>query len=911
MSKSRLLSFWNSLLQNPNKCATCYFGSFTITLLLAFSGLGILYSSSADQNSISALINLSGRQRMLSQQINLLLYGLASESSLSEKSPIQAQLEDSLKLFEESHAKIIGQKNQNRIFSEAQRDHYFKAPEGLDLLTAQYIERARSLASQLSQSPQETAIPDLKAFSEFTRGPYLSRLHAAVSGFQTRGEEINHETFLVEVFIFSSIILIFMVQTFFIFMPMIRTLNEALQAARFNMVKLTETEKMLRESQATFKGIFDHSPVGICLADIDFKLSKVSPSFCHMLGYDGDALIGKDFADISHVEDRSIDKIPAQILMDGKAETVAFEKRLLHKGGDPISVQVSAGVLRDTQGKPIHLLAIVSDITGKKRVNEELRAAKEQAEADKIFSESITRLIPDTIYLLDLQDQKIVYVNRNLLNDLGHDTEKGRGGAGSGFGDKDLPLQKFMEVFMHPEDRERVRSQQSQFSEMKDGEFVESVFRLQSGSGDWRWFMSRRTVFRRSSEGRPLQIIGITTDITQQRRAMELSRIAEEEALKAARVKTEFLANMSHEIRTPLTGVIGMTDLLLATPLSEIQDKYTRIIRESGAGLLTVINDILDFSKIEAGKMAVEIQEFDLKEMIRGQVDLLRPRALEKNLAIGFHLDPDLSKVVKGDPIRIGQVLLNLIGNAIKFTERGDIVIRSEKTEDEFQRPMISFSVSDTGIGIPPDVQKTLFNPFTQADGSTARKYGGTGLGLSISKQIVEMMSGQIGLSSEKGQGSTFWFTIPYEPVQEGRVLARSKVNPASSEPVVSFSGRKILLADDNPINQLLISTLIRHLGCFVQVVTNGKEALNAMAKDSFDLVLMDCQMPEMDGFETTEKIRSAEKASGQRVPIVALTANALKDDIDRCLQHGMDQHLSKPIVKEQLYAVLARFLVS
>jgi PAS domain S-box-containing protein len=407
------------------------------------------------------------------------------------------------------------------------------------------------------------------------------------------------------------------------------------------------------------------------------------------------------------------------------------------------------------------------------------------------------------------------------------------------------------------------------------------------------------------------ETIIILRDITQRKAAEEAIRAAHDRAVEAGAVKSQFLATVSHEIRTPINAVVGMSELLLQTPLSDEGREYAATVRDSAASLLSIVNDILDFSKIEAGRMELERVGFAPVGAVETATDILGAAARKKGLALSTYVAPDVPSRVLGDADRLRQVLLNLVGNAVKFTAQGSVTVRAVVDRvDAENTPVLRFSVTDTGPGIAPEVAERLFEPFRQADQSTRRRFGGTGLGLSISRRIVELMGGTIGFESNLGRGSTFWFAIPFPRAADD---AEPDSQPDTSRSALDAfddhgDGVLVLVAEDNPVNRTLALQQLKKLGYRAHAVTDGREAIDALAHRTYDLILMDCQMPELDGFEATREIRRSEASRGRHVPIVAMTANALDGDREACLAAGMDDFLAKPVELAALRDVVERF---
>ncbi|MCI3133796.1 ATP-binding protein [Phenylobacterium aquaticum] len=452
---------------------------------------------------------------------------------------------------------------------------------------------------------------------------------------------------------------------------------------------------------------------------------------------------------------------------------------------------------------------------------------------------------------------------------------------------------------IHPEDRPIAKAAWKRY--LTKGEPYCPEYRINRPDGREVWVVSTCRLVT-DDEGRPVRLIGALQNITARKAAERALVQAKDDAEAANRAKSTFLATMSHEIRTPLNGVLGMAQAMAADALSDVQRQRLDVIHQSGETLLAILNDVLDLSKIEAGKLELEEAQFDISELARGAHAVFAAIAQRKGISFGLTVDANANGIYLGDSTRVRQILYNLVSNALKFTERGEVRVSVERTQD-----MLRLSVADTGIGIARTQLQTLFQKFEQADASTTRRYGGTGLGLSICRELVQLMGGSIAVDSQQGRGTTFRVSLPLERVTGE---TRPVDAPAPIEGAPTDLQLRVLAAEDNAVNQLVLKTLLGQVGIEPLIVDNGLKAVEAWSREPWDVVLMDVQMPEMDGPTATAEIRAREAAEGRpRTPIVALTANAMAHQIAEYRAAGMDGFVAKPIEVARLFAVIQQVL--
>jgi PAS domain S-box-containing protein len=663
----------------------------------------------------------------------------------------------------------------------------------------------------------------------------------------------------------------------------LRELEEQLAAAREAHAELADREERLaRAVKGSMEGLWDWE-VGTNNIHYAERLKE-------LLGYGPDDEFDHGFEDFKrrlHPDDRGPTMEAVKLHVEANFP-YDVEYRLMCKDGEYRWFRARGAAIRDADGRATRMAGGITDITERIESRHRLIEARKEAEAANEQLNTFFQLSLDLLCIAG-SDGYFKRINPAYTETLGYCEEE-------------LLADPFLD-FVHPDDQEATIGAMEQLAGGQEVTQFENRYRHKDGY--YLWFE-----WSAAASGDEL-IYALARDVTQ-RRAKEVEIHDAKMAAEAAnRAKSEFLANMSHEVRTPMNAIIGMSELLLNTKLTPRQAEYQRLVLDSAESLLGVMNDVLDFSKIEAGRMELDPQDFDLRESIFDTLSTLENRARQRGLKLSHWIAPEVPVRVRADQGRLRQVVMNLVGNAIKFTEEGEISVKVDLKSHQGSEAMLRVEVRDTGVGVPPDKLKSIFEPFTQAEGSTARKYGGTGLGLSICRKIVALLDGEIWIESEEGHGSTFGFTarITVDEVSDAEPSGSRKPALLEKKPEC-VPVLEVLLAEDGRANQLVATRFLERRGHSVTLAENGREAVIAWENGHFDAILMDIHMPEMNGFEATRIIREGEEAGSPRIPIIAMTANAMQGDREACLEAGMDGYLAKPVHATDLYKVLERLAI-
>ncbi|MFP5258454.1 MAG: ATP-binding protein [Acidobacteriota bacterium] len=679
-------------------------------------------------------------------------------------------------------------------------------------------------------------------------------------------------------------------------------------AAIKDVTERRRAESALAESEALFRLAFENANEGLSIIATDGRFLRVNAALCRFFGYDEATFLTKNVNDLADSGEEAVSPRFISLALAGIKEQFRFEKRYRHSSGSEIWARISARLVRDAAGEPLHFIAHVLDVTESRRNAELLTRHANALEAllqlsrmrEADFPELGQAVLSRAVALTDSRDGLAAMADPD---GDGFVILAAEGSALAAFG---LPPET--RSFKAQDAPALVGACDDRLPSQDDGRPNHLVVPMYEAADTMLLLaVTGKPTSYGEDDIRRLTLLGegVLNHIKDRSREQAL-RQARQQAEAASQAKSGFLANMSHEIRTPLSGIIGLAQMTLTqNPRPELRE-HLELILDSSRSLLAIVNDILDFSKIEAGKMEFLPVDFDLRDTIDRTVKSFQFSARQKGLGLTARVDSEVPAMVHGDPDRIMQVVRNLVGNALKFTDHGEVegTLTLARPGDPM---LVACSVRDTGIGIPKDRQHELFQIFSQLESTRTKRFGGTGLGLAISRRLVELMGGSIDVESLPGQGSTFTFTVSLRPASETSVepLPR-EVSSQDGD----FAGLRVLLAEDNQVNRLFLKHFLTEAGCQVRLAGSGVQALEQLCQEPADLVLMDIQMPEMDGAEATRRIRDGEAGEAARgMPVVALTAYSMKGDRERFLSVGLDDYVSKPVDVDELFMVMRRVL--
>lgn len=786
---------------------------------------------------------------------------LGTVQDITERRQFEQRLQES-----EQRYKSLFMYNQSAVYSMNLKGEYLTANPNLEKLTGYTLEELIGMYYGPLVPPREEA----KTAQHFALAARGEAQNYDVTIIRKDGREIETNVSNIPIVVDGEVVGVYGIS--------------------IDITARKRAEEKLTESESRYRCLFDLNSTPICSFDPTGQFTKINPAMEQLTGYDQDELRELTFAPLTYPED--LDKLTEHFNRALQGIPQTYEARLVRKGGDILTLSIT-NVPIVVNGETVGVYGIATDITEAKRHTERINKLNEE-------HARILNSVSEGIFGLD-EEGNFTFINQSGARMLGLREDRlpdvsalryllQTGMDGQSYWDDESPLILALREGRAYHDKD-------------------AVFWKSNGTS----FLADYQISPTHEDGAPNGAVVVFRDVTGEKEIIE----AKERAESADRAKSEFLSVMSHELRTPMNGVIGMTGLLLDTELTDEQRSYAEVIGRSGESLMHILNEILDFSKIEAGKLVLNYEPIPVRETAGEAIELFKAQAADKKIELGLRFEGDVPELMYGDPVRLRQVLINLMSNAVKFTETGSVYlyVRAMPTRNK-EAMLVEFAVQDTGIGIPKDKQNLLFQAFSQLHSGTNRKYGGTGLGLSICKKLVELMGGTIGFDTIEGQGSTFRFTLSSHAQSEHAAALEGAYDSASAENSSGvsqgqgeprFGPMRILVAEDHAVNQQIIRAMLNKLGYEPAIASDGQAAVNAAIAQPFDLVLMDVQMPAMDGLQAAAKLK--ELLPEQRRPIiVALTAFARQEDRAACLAAGMNDFLSKPTRPAEIQALLSKW---